>query len=202
MLRIVALASVLVCGGCAHTTEYVAVPYEPSDAVAAPIPGAESIMVSIQAEDARIAYRDRVASKIKKHDKDAAPIVADNDVIGTIGAAITTELSRRGFAIGPNAIRVDIAVRRFYNVFKLGFLFADAVADFDVDVTVRGADGSVELSKRYFAQGTVANIFLTTASDARKALIIAMSKGVTQIVADPAFIGAIFPVRVPRAPSG
>jgi uncharacterized lipoprotein len=202
MLRIVALASVLVCGGCAYTTEYVDVPYEPSDAVVAPIPGAESTMVSIQAEDARIAYRDRVASKRRRHGKDAAPIIANNDVVGTIGAAIATELSRRGFAIGPNAVRVDIAVRRFYNVFKLGFLFSDAVADFDVDVTIRGANGSIALSKRYVAQGTIANIFLTTASDARKALIIAMSEGVTKIVADPEFIGAIFLMRAPRAPSG
>ncbi len=61
--------------------------------------------------------------KLKRQLKDAAPISASTDVIGTIGSAVTMELSQRGFTIGPDAVHVDIAVDRFYAHFREGILF-------------------------------------------------------------------------------
>jgi uncharacterized lipoprotein YajG len=192
--RIVTLVSALICGGCPYTPEYIDIPYESSIAVRTPIAAAESVTVSVQVEDARTVYRDRVGSKINRYLKDAAPIIANNDVIAAIGAAVAAELSRRGFTIGPGGVHIDIAVRQFYNHFEVGNLFDSAVADFDTFVTVRGANGRITLSKHYVAQGTMKNMF-ATASNARDALIEAMTEGVMQIVSDPQFIGAIFGAR-------
>lgn len=113
-----------------------------------------------------------MASKLNKHLREVAPISASNDVVRAVGAAVAAELHRRGFTIGPNAVLVDIAVRRFYNNFNVGFLFGDAVADFDADVAVREADGGMTLSKHYFAQGTIENVFIMTGNNVREALIV------------------------------
>ena len=193
MKRAIYLLAALFCSGCAWTSESIDVPYEPATANApAPVAQANSVQVAVQGTDSREINRDRVSSKKNGFGMEAAPIAATNDIAATVGQALSDELARRGFRIGPGNVGVVIAIRRFYSDFKIGFWAGDANADFDAEVTVKDNSGRIVFTKSYAAQGAEPNIQLAIGENARAALMRAMSAGVSRIVSDPDFIAALF----------
>ncbi len=190
MRKILWLFAALACPGCAWTTENIDVPYHSAGPLA-PVAGAETVILTVTGSDAREVYRDRVSSKKNGFGMEAAPIIATNDIVQAIRAGAEQELSARGFKVGPGAVQITLAVRRFYNDFKTGFFSADPVADFDVTIAVRNASGASIFSQSYFAQADVPGVQIMTGSNAQLALTQVMAEGVRKIVSDPAFIQAL-----------
>jgi uncharacterized lipoprotein len=178
-------------GACAWTQESIDIPYQRAGEPVT-LDRAGSVTVWVTDRDAREVYRDRVSSKKNSFGMEAAPIVAASDVLTTVQTAIEQELSARGFRIGPNSVVIDLALRRFYSDFKIGFFAGDAIADFDAEVTVLASDGRRIFTKSYFAQGKTPDIQLASGTNARTALVEALSRGVNRIVTDPELIEALF----------
>ena len=137
-------------GACALTTEHIDVPYE-SAGPAPAVSGAGHVKVEVAAMDGRTVYRDRVSSKKNGFGMEMAPILASNDIVATIGEAIESELTRRGFVIGQGGVRISLKVTRFYNDFGMGVISGDAAAEVSFDLDVLGADGATRYSRRYSA---------------------------------------------------
>ena len=189
------LASVV--SGCALTTEPIDIPYTPS-AARAPAPGATAVTVAVSASDARTSYRDRVSSKKNGFGMEMAPIVATNDIVQTVRAAVAQELHAEGFAIGPGSLELAVEVVKFYNDFKTGVFAGDAVADVTLNLKVLRPDRSVVFAKLYTGEGKEENIQLATGENARLALIRALGNAVQNLVGDAELTAALTGDRTSR----
>lgn len=192
--KIFALAtcvSVASLTGCALTTDRVDIQYSPQMGVEQ-VPGAQNVVVNVKVVDQR---RDtsKVSSKKNGFGMEMAPIVANEDVAVTIRRAIEEELKARGFKLGADAATVKIAadLTRFYNDFKIGFFAGDAVADLNMVVSVRSAQGNMLYSRHVSAQGVEPNIQLALGHNAQAALNKALESGIKMLFEDQAFLEAL-----------
>lgn len=192
--KIFALAtcvSVASLTGCALTTDRVDIQYSPQMGVEQ-VPGAQNVVVNVKVVDQR---RDtsKVSSKKNGFGMEMAPIVANEDVAVTIRRAIEEELKARGFKLGADAATVKIAadLTRFYNDFKIGFFAGDAVADLNMVVSVRSAQGNMLYSRHLSAQGVEPNIQLALGHNAQAALNKALESGIKMLFEDQAFLEAL-----------
>lgn len=205
------MRSVLICiaiaaltSGCALVPAKIDVPYQPVNTQVAPVPGATSDTVAVEAVDARTEYRDRVSSKKNGYGMEMAAITATNDIPSTVADALKSELTERGFKLGPGGSDVTVEVLKFYNDFKTGFFSGDAVADVALNVKVTRPDKSIAFTKYYDGSGTEPNIQLAGGDNARAALIKALANVIQSVVGDPDFINALTATpanKTARAPS-
>jgi uncharacterized lipoprotein len=184
--------------GCALVPDHIDLPYQ-GQAGASPINGASAITVQVAASDARTRYFDRVSSKINGLGMETAAIVADNDVVATTGAAIEKELAARGFSVGPNGMKLNVQVTRFYNSFRQGMLSGDAVAEVNLDVKLLAADGQVLYANSYYGSGRESGVMLASGSNAKVALSAAMNDSVRQVVTDVGLMNAMLRTALPTS---
>ena len=182
--------ALVVLSGCALTTEHVQLQYAPQ-AVVTPLKGASSISVAVQVVDLR--QDQKVGSKKNGFGMEMAPILAADDVAGTVRQALERELKVRGFQLADAAAVVSIAadLTRFYNDFKMGVFAGDAVADLNLSITVKSQQGQLLYSRHLVAQGVETNIQLATGNNARIALNRALENGMKSLFEDQKFIAAL-----------
>jgi len=197
MMRVAALSAGLLLGGCALTTDRIDLSYSVPAGVA-PVNGASAITVAVEVSDQR-ADKTKVSSKKNGFGMEMAPILANEDVALTVRRAIEQNLSARGFRTGAAgaSVKVDAGLTRFYNDHKLGFFAGDAVAELNMNVSVRGRDGSVIYARQVVAQGTEPNTQLATGENARLALNRALESGMKQLFEDRVFLDALTGKRPP-----
>ena len=202
MRPILCLLAALAVSGCALTTDEIDVPYVPGGARAA-APGASAVTVAVSATDARTSYRDRVSTKRNGYGMEMAPIVATNNVIETLRSAVAQELTAEGFRVGPGGLEIAVEVVKFYSDFKTGFFSGDALAEVTLNLTLLRPDKSVLFTKYYAGSGKTANIQLASGSNARAALVPALTDVVQRVAEDPELMAALLgdkarPVAEPR----
>lgn len=187
---------VVLLSGCALTTERIDIGYTPQ--VSPPnVPGASGVTVSVEVIDDR-PDRSRVSSKKNGYGMEMAPILANEDVAVTVRKAIEAELGHRGFTLSATEaalVHVFGDLTRFYNDHKMGFIAGDAVADFDLSVSVKSKDGVVLYDRPIGAQGVEPMTQLATGNNARIALEKALQDGMTELFGDDAFIAALMKAR-------
>jgi len=201
MRRVILLAAIMLCSGCALTTAHIDVPYQP---VAAPspvtLPAAGGAVAQVETTDARTTNRDRVGTKKNGYGMEMAPIVASNDLPQTVSAAFRQELAARGFRIAANGAVVHVDLVRFYNDFKSGFFSGDAVATVAFNLKVVSPGGTMTFSKYYAGNGVEPNIQIAGGDNARAALVKAFGSSVRSVMADPDFLQALRLAALPPAP--
>lgn len=186
----VVAASLLALGGCAYTTDRVAIQYAPEAGVST-LDGAKSVLVDVQVADNR-ADRSRVGTKKSGWGLEGSPIVPEEDVSITFRKAIEYELKARGFSLGQDAVvSINADLTRFYNDFKMGVFAGDAIAELNLGVTVKNKKGTLVYSRQFAAQGVEPNIQLMTGDNARLALQKALAEGMKNLFADRSFISAL-----------
>jgi uncharacterized lipoprotein YajG len=195
------LPLVLVCAvflsGCALSEDVVSIPYT---AQGGPQTGA-GIVVTADVVDARIDDRNRVSVKVNGYGMEMAAIRADRAVTAILNDALTAELKSRGYTVQPGGNTVRIAVKKFFNAFKVGIFSGDANADVQLAVTVTAADGRQVYQRDINVVGNVANIQLASGSNAAEALADGMKRAFAMLFADPAFIAALAPAGASPAPA-
>ena len=185
-----AVMMAITLSACALTTDRIDIQYRPTEGVS-PVPGAGRITVAVQVTDQR-QDKTKIGSKKNGYGVEMAPILATEDVATTIQNAISRELRARGFQLGSKAtVQVSVAVARFANDFKNGFLAGDAVADLIMGVSVASSYGKPLYSRQIVAQGVEPNVQLATGENAKLALDRALQKGIASLFEDNAFIQAL-----------
>jgi uncharacterized lipoprotein YajG len=184
--------------GCALTKETIHLTYMPRTE-AQRVAGAEHIQVSVQITDGR-SIRDRVGVKKNGYGMEMAPIVAGEDVVKLVQSTFESELARRSFTPG-DAVVVTGDLTKFYNDFKLGFWSGDSIAEFIVTVQVRSRDGTILYTKNLVAEGKEPNIQVAVGHNAKAALELALSNGVSALFQDSAFISSLFKAAGKSAPA-
>lgn len=187
-LAIAVCASALVTG-CAWTDETVNLTYAASHAPTH-VANAEQHTVLVSADDGA-GVSNRVAMKKNGYGMEGGTISSSIDPAQTIRDAVSSELSEKGYKIGPGGVQLDVTLTRFYNDFKVGFFTNDAVADFGATVKIIGADGIIVFTKNFVASGIENNLLLMTPDHAREALDKALAAGVSAIVNDPELNAAL-----------
>lgn len=172
----------LLCG-CALTVDKIDVPYQGKPNISI-VDGADKFLVEITNEDKRTVYKDRCGAKKNGYGMEMAQIVCTNDISETFADAISSELENLGFKIGPGGKSVNVELVRFYNDFKMGFFAGDAVADGLINIKVYSSSKELLYSHSYEGGAIESNIQLATGSNARAALINAMSDIVAKVVQD------------------
>jgi uncharacterized lipoprotein len=182
-LFIFALSVPLIVSGCALTVEEIEIPYQ-GDANITVVDGAGNVLVDVKSQDKRTVYKDRVGAKKNGYGMEMASIITKQDVAKSFADAISFELENMGFRLGEGQKTLKVDLMRFYNDFKIGFFAGDAVADGLINVSVLDQKGETIFSRAYEGGGTEANIQLATGSNARAALIKAMSNIVGKVAQD------------------
>lgn len=189
----VLLYSVVLLGltGCAFTEEQITLQHTPSKS-AVSVAGAKNVTVDVQVIDRR-SEKTKVGSKKNGFGAETAPIIATQEVAVTVRKAIEQELIARGFVISSEQALVQVSgsLIRFYNDHKMGFFAGDAVADLNMDVTVKSKEGSVLYAKQVNVQGVEKNIQMLSGENARIALNRALENGMNVLFEDQAFVSAL-----------
>lgn len=177
--------------GCAFTKEHITLQYNQPTLIA-PVQGAKNVTVNVQVIDQR-ADKTKVGSKKNGFGAETAPILATEEVAITVRKAIEQELSARGFVIESEQALVQVSANliRFYNDHKMGFFAGDAVADLNMDVTVKSKEGGVLYVKQIVVQGIEKNIQALSGNNARIALNRALENGMKVLFEDKAFVSAL-----------
>ncbi len=177
--------------GCAFTTDRIQLQYVPQTGVSS-LPGANNVVVATKVSDLR-ADKTKVSSKKNGFGIETAPIIATEDVTITLQRAIEQELQARGFSIDSNRTRVVISVdlTRFYNDHKMGFIAGDAIADLNMNVTVKSIEGKQIYKRQILAEGSETYTQLATGNNARLALNRALENGIKILFEDKLFIEAL-----------
>jgi uncharacterized lipoprotein YajG len=142
LLRLLPLLALPFLGACALERDYIEVRHPPPASVA-PVPGAAQVSARVVTTDARDTNRDRVSVKKNGYGMEMAAIVATNDVVAEVGAAVSAVLTAQGFSTsgGPGEVRVDLL--RFFNDFKSGFWTGTAEADVSINMRVIDPAGAI-----------------------------------------------------------
>jgi uncharacterized lipoprotein YajG len=180
------LLSVLI-SGCAFTEGHVNLEYQPQ-AQAAKVAAAAAPHVVVQVADQRPTKV--VGQKINGFGMKTADILSDNDIPATLKGAFETELSNRGFTVGPGGETVGVTLNSLQNQFSLGFFSGESTANIGIDVSVKRADGAVAYEK-YFTGQNQESVQLATAGNAEETLNAAIKDAVGKVFSDDAFIAAL-----------
>jgi len=199
IVRLAVLLAALSLGGCAFTEDHIDVAYTPTPQEAVTkISTSQPMPVRVKVDDQRQS-KDAVGHKQNGWGMDMASIVADKDISETIKSAIESELTNRGFALGPNNVLIEVVVSQFNNHFKAGFFSGTAVAEIVMNVTVKKPDGSIAYAKLVDAQGTEENIQLASGHNAKKALESALNNAMINLFSDSGFVNSIVQAASPKA---
>lgn len=186
----VACLAAFALSGCALTTDHITLEYRKQPG-AVELAAARGVKVSVEVSDLR-QDKSKVSSKKNGYGMEMAPILATEDVAVTVRKAIETELSARGFQLDPNAlVKISGDLVRFYNDHKVGFFAGDAIAEFNMTVTVKDAGGKLLYSRQVMTQGMEKNTQLATGDNAKLALDRALDEGMKTLFEDQAFLTAL-----------
>lgn len=186
---LLALACTLLASGCALTEAQVDLEYQPMTAT--PTPGADGVVVKVAAVDARESNRDRISVKKNGYGMEMAAIRANQDIPRLVQASIEQELVNRGFRKGDGPVFVLVDVNRFYADYKVGFWAADNVAEVQLNVQVRGADGKMTYGKGINSEGRVEGVMLMGGGPVKEASDKALAEAVRKLVTDEYFLQAL-----------
>jgi uncharacterized lipoprotein YajG len=176
--------------GCALTTDTVDVQYHSTTAVS-PALGADQVMVQVQAVDGRTGRLDQISSKKNGYGMEMAAILSIRPVSEIVQQAITEELHKEGFQIGPSRIVVVAEVNKFYNDYKVGFFSSDAVGEVTLAVQVRDSASHILYTRTLTGHGTNGGVMLMGGENARVSLEGALSSAIVRLMSDQAFTRAI-----------
>jgi uncharacterized lipoprotein YajG len=190
LLRVLPIVALSFLGACALERDLVEVRHPPPQAVAV-VPGAAQVSVRLVATDAREANRERVGVKKNGYGMELAPIIATNDVVAEVGAAVSAVLTAQGFSTagGPGEVRVELL--RFFNDFKIGFWAGAAEADVSINLRVTDAIGAIIYTRVITVRGIKSPIGLASGSNARDALQDGMARLMAAVAADEDFRRAL-----------
>jgi uncharacterized lipoprotein YajG len=127
-----------------------------------------------------------------------AEIVSDNDVSATFKNAFETELTSRGFKLGPNGNLVSVSLRIFQNQFTLGFFSGETTADMAMDVSLERPDSGIAYQK-YINAEYKDWVEISGSGNAQAALNSAMQEAVAKVFSDSAFTDALKKPAVQRS---
>lgn len=187
--------------GCMVTRDLIRLDYAPLSKSEA-IKDAGAITVEINAVDVR-----RNAANIGKKVKElywSGVIVVENDLAKLVVRALDTEISRRGFSIGPGHVRVSAEINKFFNEFS--GVPQEAVGEVILTVRVKKADGT-EIHSTQVKGASYVRSDRRTGKYAKIALETALNHAMRQLMSDPSFIDALFenaekpPVRTNSQPT-
>ncbi|QCO08950.1 hypothetical protein D9623_02455 [Azospirillum brasilense] len=204
-----ALLCAFLVSGCALVEAQVDLQYKPA-VVSAPVPGADSVVVKVTTNDTRPSNRDKISVKKNGYGMEMAAIRAKQDIPSLVRASIERELLDRGFRQGDGPVFVLVDVNRFYADYKTGFWSADNVAEVQLNVQVRGADGRMVYGKGITSEGRVEGVMLMEGEPVKEASEKALAEAVRKLVTDEFFLQALIdaqrstmvvPARVTGAPT-
>lgn len=187
IIAAISVPAALFVSGCALTTGHVNLSYQPTTQ-ATKIAGANSSHVMVDVSDKRPTQV--VGQKVNGYGMKTADIVSDSDVPGTLKGAFETELSNRGFMVGPGGTVISVRLDNFENQFTLGWFSGDATASMGMDVTVKRPNGSIAYNKYITGQGKD-SVEIAGEGNAERMLNAAMQDGVFKVFSDSAFIGSL-----------
>jgi uncharacterized lipoprotein YajG len=109
-------------GACALTTDEVDLQYESKTSTNI-VPGANAVTVQVNVTEGQSSNTNKVSVKKNGYGIEMAPIVSRTSLSNLVKSAIQEELAKEGFRIGPGQIYLETEIQKFYNDFKVGFLF-------------------------------------------------------------------------------
>ncbi len=177
------LVAVVVAGwllaGC---TSSVVIDPAPT-AARTPLPGADSVRLTLIASDRRVVARGELATVDNYQGMPMLRIAAANDIVYLVRSTLEREFKALGFGIGSGGPTVDIFLEEFYNRFEQGALFS-ARANVRFRLKVTSATGTLLYEQSYSGIGTVDAAVFATGSVAKAALEKAFAKAVEQVAED------------------
>lgn len=176
--------------GCALTTAYVSLDYQP-DTNAAKLDRASQVAIHVDVSDVR-TQKDRVSSKKNGYGAEMAPYVSKTDVPGLVKDAIQSELRSRGFVLRADSASINVDLHRFYAEARPGFWSGNLAGEVQINVQVVGRDGTILFSKFFEGQQGVPKLQFVSEDDVQKSLNGALHEAVTKLMQDHAFISALF----------
>lgn len=183
-MRIVSsLLALVLLGGCALTEDQVAINYMPPPNLTV-VNGASSVAVAVSGQDGRASNKDRISSKKNGYGMEMARIVAANDIVELVRAAVERELESLGFKIAATGLPVKVEVQTFYSDFKIGFWSGSAVAEVVFNLTASASDGALVYARSYKGIGISKNVMIASGSNAQPALQEALTNAMAQLIQD------------------
>lgn len=186
LLRLLPVLMLPLLGACALERDYVEVRHTPPANVA-PVPGAQMVSVRLTASDARDANRERVGVKKNGYGMEMAAIVARNDVVEEVRAAVGAVLTAQGFAITGGAGEVRVELLRFFNDFKVGFWSGTAEADVSINLRVLDASGAMLYSRVVTVTGINPGVVIASGTNAQRALVDGLNHMMAAVASDEEF---------------
>lgn len=181
--------------GCATTSSYVSIDYQPMPDVAK-IPEAEKVQLQLCVTDSR-RVKDHVSRKRNGFGLKMAPIMSSIELDQLLKQALTQELSNRGFQFtstsGP-LVSIDVELNKFYSKFKLYFWSADSIASTILNIKVQNSDGTLRFQKQVEGKGHLTPVFFMGGDNAKEALEKSLQDAVAQVFQDPDFIASLVPI--------
>ncbi|HVN88750.1 MAG TPA: YajG family lipoprotein [Candidatus Binataceae bacterium] len=176
-------------GACALTEEHINLGYTPT-AEANKVTGAEDVTVTVAVQDQRTSP-DHVGHKTNGYGMEMAKIVADNDVPTMLRQALETELTNRGFHIGPGSVAVNVTLQKFENHFELGWFSGTARSELIMGVIVVSPTGVTVFTKYVKGDGVNDSVQIAGGNNAKIALEAAMQDAIKKLFEDQAFLKSL-----------
>lgn len=185
------LILLVLCSGCAFTVDREDVNYIPSGMPATAVIGAAGRTVQVDTVDRRSGDPLQISSKKNGYGMEMAAIVSNRPIGNIIQDAISSELQRRGFTIGPSRVVVTAEVIRFRSNFETGFFSADSRADVTISVQVRSAAGGIVYTRTISGEARETGVQIMGGKNAKASLERALPDTIDRLMGDPAFIQAL-----------
>jgi uncharacterized lipoprotein len=183
----VAVSAALMLGGCALTEDVVPIPYKARGGAQV----GDGLPVTVVASDARTTDRTRISNKVNGYGMEMAAIRATRNIEDIVREAFEEELRARGFRVAAGGPAASLSIVRFYSHFESGIFSAESVADVQMHVSVRGANGAQLFDKDVNVTGKETGIQIASGSNAAASLSDGMGRAFEALFSDPAFVTAI-----------
>lgn len=178
------------CAACAIIPEQVEVNYT-SDPTVVKTPVAGAPIVGLQVIDSRhVESAVWIADKKNGYGMRMASINAQKPVADLVREALVAELQARAIRVGDGRMSVAVEITHLETEYRLRFLTVGAVGTMNLSVLVKRVDGSIAYA-RTFATTNDADGLMGVPAMARQGIEAVLSKIIGQIMADPAFLGAL-----------
>jgi uncharacterized lipoprotein len=182
-----ALSAALLLGGCALTEDVVPISFKPQGGAQI----GDGTPISVTVSDARTTDRTRISTKVNGYGMEMAAIRANRNVEDIVREAFEEELRARGFRVASGGAAASLAIVRFYSRFESGLFSGEAVADVQMHVSVKAANGSSLFDRDVNVTGKETGIQIASGSNAAASLSDGMRQVFESLFNDPAFVAAI-----------
>lgn len=142
---IAVVAALLGTCSCLNPTRHVNLEYV-SPSPATKVAEADSPHVAVEVADKRPTQV--VGQMFNGVLMPSSDIVSDTDVPGILKSAFETELTDRGFALGPGGNLVSVTLKTLHHQFTYASISKpESIADMGMDVAVKHPDGAISYDK-------------------------------------------------------